>query len=72
MNALKLVLYAFGFFFMIVGLALLISADPAFELRVAPLYSGVVLLFYAFLAVIMLALFIHIVLVALGKKKLFG
>lgn len=55
MGVVQNILIAFGLMFILVGMTISIAADGTYEPTVAPLYSGMVWLFYGYLAYLFVA-----------------
>ena len=69
MDILKYVLLIVGLLFILIGLTLSISDNPASSSIVTPLYTGLTYLFYIFMVLLMLAFFIWIAKTVLDKNR---
>lgn len=71
MNALQTILIAAGIMFIMVGMAIAISENPAYSGLLAPVYMLCVISFYGFLVAIFLAILISVV-EMFGKSRFGG
>ena len=64
----KYVLIALGLMFILVGMTIAMAGNSEFESTIAPLYGGMVYLFYGFIALVFLWVLIT-ALTAFGQRK---